>query len=169
MQLKTLNYKQKNILLHVTSVGGGSLLEQMKTLTRELDIQQLIHFTGRIHNDELPKLMYDCPLYLSVPTTEGVSSSLFEAMASGCFPIVTNLAGTKPFINSGKSGFLVNVDDPQDLCDKVTDFLKNPSFYQQAIQSNRKWIEMNCDVEVNMNKFWARYTQELKLKKQLGG
>jgi glycosyltransferase involved in cell wall biosynthesis len=47
-------------------------------------------FSGRIPNTELPELLRASNFYISMPITEGVSASLFEAMASNCYPIVTN-------------------------------------------------------------------------------
>jgi hypothetical protein len=33
-----------------------------------------------------------------MPITEGVSASLFEAMATNCYPIVTDIVGNKSWI-----------------------------------------------------------------------
>lgn len=153
--------KKKGVYLQVTIIGGGSLLGEMKMMAGKLDLENNIHFTGRIENTELPKLLNECPIYISVPVTEGVSSSLFEAMACGCFPIVTNLPGTRAFINQNQNGMLVNVDAPEDLAEAILTFLENPSIYQQAIIENRKWIEINCDLRTNMEIFYKIYCNKL--------
>lgn len=152
--------KSKGILLEVNFVGGGSLLEMLLQRTRDKGVPELIHFLGRIPNDELPKLLTQCPLYLSVPTTEGVSSSLFEAMAAGCFPIVTDLPGNRVFIHPNQNGNLVPVNNAEALANAIEKFLENPQQYEQAIINNRKLIDETVDREKNMKVFWEKY-QEL--------
>jgi glycosyltransferase involved in cell wall biosynthesis len=152
--------KDKGILLEVNLVGSGSLLEMLQTRAKEKNVDDLVKFLGRIPNDELPTLLTQCPLYISVPTTEGVSSSLFEAMASGCFPIVTDLPGNRAFINPKQNGDLVQVDNPHALSNAIISFLENPSHYEAAIIQNRKLIDDKVNRAENMKVFWEKY-QEL--------
>ncbi len=152
--------KDKGILLEVNLVGSGSLLEMLKDRAKEKNVDDLVKFLGRIPNDELPTLLTQCPLYISVPTTEGVSSSLFEAMASGCFPIVTDLPGNRAFINPKQNGDLVEVDNPHALANAIISFLENPSQYEAAIIQNRKLIDAKVNRADNMKVFWEKY-QEL--------
>ncbi len=152
--------KDKGILLEVNLVGNGSLLEMLQARAKEKNVDDLVKFLGRIPNDELPTLLTQCPLYISVPITEGVSSSLFEAMACGCFPIVTDLPGNRAFINPKQNGDLVPVNNSKELANAVIDFLQDPSKYQKAIQKNRKFIDEKVNRQKNMKVFWEKY-QEL--------
>jgi glycosyltransferase involved in cell wall biosynthesis len=156
--------KSKGILLEVNIVGGGSLLEILQQRAIDKGVSELIHFLGRIPNDELPKLLTQCPLYISVPTTEGVSSSLFEAMAAGCFPIVTDLPGNRAFIHPNQNGNLVPVNNAQALANAIEKFLENPDQYEAAIVNNRKLIDDKVDREKNMKVFWEKYQKLVKNK-----
>lgn len=156
--------KTKGILLEVNIVGGGSLIEMLQQRTKDKEVTELIHFLGRIPNDELPTLLTQCPLYLSVPTTEGVSSSLFEAMASGCFPIVTDLPGNRAFINPKQNGDLVPVNNADALANAIIAFLENPSQYEAAIIENRKLIDEKVNRSQNMKVFWEKYQELVKSK-----
>ena len=156
--------KSKGILLEVNIVGGGSLLAMLQQRANDKGVSELIHFIGRIQNEELPKLLTQCPLYLSVPTTEGVSSSLFEAMAGGCFPIVTGLPGNRAFIHPNQNGNLVPVNNAEALANAIEKFLENPQQYEQAIINNRKLIDETVDREKNMKVFWAKYQELVKDK-----
>lgn len=135
--------KSRGVNIVVTMVGGGSLLDEMINLAIELNVQQNVIFTGRIDNTELPPLLQRSTLYLSVPVTEGVSSSLMEAMASGCLPIVTDLPGNRIFIKPNQNGELVDVANPDDLANKIDYVLKNYDGYKNGIKNNRDWIERN--------------------------
>jgi glycosyltransferase involved in cell wall biosynthesis len=151
--------KEKGILLEVNLVGSGSLLEMLETRAKEKKVDDLVKFLGRIPNDKLPTLLTQCPLYISVPTTEGVSSSLFEAMASGCFPIVTDLPGNRAFINPKQNGDLTQVDNPHALANAIVSFLENPSQYKAAIIQNRKLIDEKVNRAENMKVFWEKYME----------
>lgn len=155
--------KNKGIALHCIMVGEGSEGEQLKMQTELLGIKDQIDWKGRIPNLELPILLAEAGIYIAVPETEGVSASLFEAMACGCFPIVTDLPANRAFISSGKNGFLVPVGDVQALAEAVEKFLENPGNYREGILENRKFIEKNCDLKENMKEFYQHY---LKLVNQ---
>ena len=71
---------QKQIDFGLTIVGDGPNLEKLKTQAIYLQIEQKVVFTGRISNADLPIWLQDANFYLSMPSTEGVSASLFEAI-----------------------------------------------------------------------------------------
>jgi len=64
-------------------------------------------------------------VYVSLVSTEGVSSSLLEAMACGVFPIVPDIPANRLWIEDGKNGFLVPMDGWQR--DHVRGFLAPPT------------------------------------------
>lgn len=145
--------------LKVIMVGDGILAEHLKKKTEELNLLDQVTFTGRIPNHELPALLGKASIYISVPETEGVSASLFEAMATGCFPIVTDLSGTRAFIRNGENGFLVPVNSPTEIASALTSFLENQEVFKEAVNSNRLFIEQNANLQKNMNTIWQRYLE----------
>lgn len=153
-----------SIDLYVTIVGGGSLLEFLKTRVEYSGLSEQINFLGRINNEQLPKILEEHAIYLSVPVTEGVSSSLMEAMAVGCLPIVTDLPGNRPFIKPGFNGELVKVGNPEDIAEKLHKAISNYQLYINGINYNRLWIEKNADFDVNMKYFYESYLNKLKEK-----
>ena len=81
--------------------------QNLKDLAKKLNIENKVNFTGRIPNTELPKLLQESNIYISMPITEGVSASLFEAMAANCYPIVTDIAGNQSWIKHRENGQLI--------------------------------------------------------------
>jgi len=149
--------KEKGIPFELTIVGSGVLLEKLKDLARELKIEDQVIFTGRIDNNDLPKLLQESNFYISMPTTEGVSASLFEAMASGCFPLVTDLPGNRSWINHKENGVLVPSEDICKLGEEIIWAYQNPEIRQKAILENRKFVEENANYAVNMKKIAKVY------------
>lgn len=149
--------KKKNIPFHLTIVGDGILLYQLMALSEELEIDNEVTFTQRIHNDDLPKLLIQSNIYISMPNTEGVSASLFEAMACGCFPVVSDLPGNRSWLQNHQNGILVKDNDYQKLAEEIEFAFVNREFRKDAILSNRKFVEENVDYSKNMKKIADTY------------
>jgi glycosyltransferase involved in cell wall biosynthesis len=148
---------KKGIDFAVTIVGDGTQLSNLKDLARKLNIENKVFFTGRIQNTELPKLLQKSNFYISMPTTEGVSASLFEAMASNCYPIVTNITANQSWITHRKNGQLITVDDSKMLADELLWAFENSNYRKKAVLNNRKFIEDNVNYKVNMKIIANKY------------
>ncbi len=149
--------KSRGKEIRLTLVGDGDQRPFLEEMAIQLGISDQVKFLGRIPNSDLPALLREAAIYLSVPETEGVSASLFEAMASGCFPIVTDLEGTRAWIEHGKNGFLVPVRAPQALAEALADFWEKKSQLAEAVQANRQMIEQKANLDQNMTIIWNRY------------
>ena len=156
--------KDKGLFLKIIFVGGGSLINHLIQKSIEFGVAELIEFKGRIPNDELPLLLSQCPIYISTPVTEGVSSSLFESMASGCVSIVTNLPGNKAFIKPNFNGELVPVSSPEKLAECIVKVINNFNNYEMCVFKNRELIDQTANNMVNMEFFYKHYINILKKK-----
>jgi len=126
------------------------VLPQLQQLAAALEVADIVSFTGRIHNHDLPALLQQALLYVSMPVTEGVSSSLFEAMASGCYPLVTDLPGNQSWITHRKNGRLIPMNDAQALAAEIIELAENPWLMYNQVQYNRTFVEENASFEKNM-------------------
>lgn len=147
----------KEIDFELTIVGDGIRLEILKKLAEELKIDSKVNFLGRINNDDLPNLLKTSNFYISMPITEGVSASLFEAMASGCYPIVTNIIGNQYWIKHRENGQLIDVDDYKTLANEIIWAFANKEYRNCAISENRIFIEKNIDYKKNMQIIANKY------------
>lgn len=142
--------KQKNIQFELLIVGEGSQRLNLEKLANHLNIQNHVRFCGKIANDNLPNLLQKSNIYISMPITEGVSASLFEAMASGCYPIVSDVLGNQIFIENKKNGMLIPIDDFQSLGDAIIWAFQNHENRSNAIVENRKYVVTHANYELNM-------------------
>lgn len=148
---------QKGIDFELTIVGDGKQLADLKALAVDLRIENKVHFTGRIPNSELPQLLQHANIYLSMPITEGVSASLFEAMATNCYPIVTDIPGNQSWITHRENGQLVTIDDFEMLADELIWAFENQKYRNQAVANNRLFLEKNADYTINMKIIANKY------------
>jgi glycosyltransferase involved in cell wall biosynthesis len=148
---------QKGIDFKLTIVGDGTQLLVLKDLAQKLNIEDKVVFTGRIPNTELPELLQESDFYISMPITEGVSASLFEAMASGCYPIVTDIAGNQSWITHRKNGQLITMDDSKMLAEELLWSFKNQDHRNDAVLNNRRFVEENANYSTNMKIIADKY------------
>ncbi|MDN3672104.1 glycosyltransferase [Flavobacterium branchiarum] len=148
---------KKNIDFNLTIVGNGTQSEHLKKLAINLGIQNKVFFTGRIANTALPQLLQQANFYISMPSTEGVSASLFEAMACNCYPIVSDIPGNQSWILHRNNGLLIPMDNHQKLAEELIWSFENIKSRNLAIIHNRKFIEENANYATNMKIIADKY------------
>jgi glycosyltransferase involved in cell wall biosynthesis len=156
--------KQKSIPFKLTIIGDGTELKKLKWLAKELKIDNEVNFVGRINNNDIPKFLQHANFYISTPITEGVSASLFEAMASGCLPIVSDLPGNRSWIQQKENGILVTIENEIKLAEEIEWAFKNTYFTKKAIVENRKFVEENANYKINMKKIAFTYNDLIEIK-----
>lgn len=119
---------------------------------------------GRVKNINIPKYLRMANVYISMPITEGVSASLLEAMASGCFPIVSDLPGNRSWIINKANGLLVEIENHFTLADELEWAFHNIDFTKKAIAENRKLVEEKANYKKNMKKIANRYHDLINIK-----
>lgn len=155
---------QKGIDFSLTIVGDGTRLHYLKDLAKDLQIENKVIFTGRIPNTELPKLLQRSNIYISMPITEGVSASLFEAMACNCYPLVSDIPGNQSWIKHRENGQLIEIDNIEMLAEELIWSFENPESRNQAIIRNRKFVEENASYDINMKIISKKYHDLLTLR-----
>ena len=143
---------EKDIDFSLLIVGDGPKMSALKELASSLGIQNKVIFTGRIPNSHLPNLLQESNYYISMPVTEGVSASLFEAMASNCYPLVTDVLGNQSWITNRVNGQLIAVDDFEMLASELIWAIENPDYRNKAVKINRLFVEQNANYAVNMKR-----------------
>ncbi len=152
---------QKGIDFSLTIVGDGTRLQFLKDLAKELQIKNKVIFTGRIPNTELPQLLQRSNIYISMPITEGVSASLFEAMACNCYPVVSDIPGNQSWITHRENGQLVEIDNIEMLAEELIWSFENPESRNEAVIRNRKFVEENANYDINMRIISEKYHELL--------
>ena len=154
--------KQQQVPFELIIIGDGPLKEQLIKSAADKNIVDEVVFAGRIPNVELPGYLSGSDLYISMPSTEGVSSSLFEAMSSGCYPIVSDLPGNRAWISDKINGRLIPVDDAEQLAIAIKWYAENRNELQNILYKNRQTIELKASYESNMKTISEKYLTVIK-------
>lgn len=73
------------------------------------------HLKGKLTHDEVLSLMSRTRIYVGLSKSDGISTSLLEAMSMGAFPIQTGTSCASEWIDHGTSGAIVSLKDKEHL------------------------------------------------------
>ncbi|OCB76490.1 glycosyltransferase [Flavobacterium crassostreae] len=152
---------QKGVDFELTILGDGSCMSDLKKQTSRLQLQQKVRFLGSVLYTELPQHLQKANYYLSMPNTEGVSASLFEAMATHCYPIVSDIAGNQQWITHNQNGSLVAVGDYQTLAETILNTYKQPEYRSKALDFNLNLVQQQANYQINMALIAQKYHELL--------
>jgi glycosyltransferase involved in cell wall biosynthesis len=116
--------------------GIGSERENLEKQVKDLNISSSVQFLGWVTHEEMPKLLSQADIYISTSLDDGTSVSLLEAMASGAFPIVTDIPSNREWISDGENGFLVPIDEERFLAEKILEAIRNQDLLERSRDKN---------------------------------
>jgi len=116
--------------------GIGSERENLEKQVKDLNISSRVQFLGWVNHEEMPKFLSRADIYISTSLDDGTSVSLLEAMASGAFPIVTDIPSNREWISDGENGFLVSLDEERFLAGKIVEAIRNRDLIERSRDKN---------------------------------
>lgn len=102
----------------------GKDVKENQNLVDELGLKNKVILSDPIFNDMLADCYRTSDLFLNPSLIEGFALVNLEAMAAGLPIIATNVPGNRDAIND-KVGYLVDVNFPQQMADKILSLLKD--------------------------------------------
>jgi len=119
----------KEVPAKLLLVGDGPERKNAEKLCRELGNCGDVRFLGK--QDAVGELLAVADLFLLTSQSESFGLAALEAMACQV-PVISSNAGGIPEINiHGKTGFLSNIGDTEDMARNAVRLLKNPELLQE--------------------------------------
>jgi len=100
---------------HFIIAGNEGDDTELRTLARDLSIDERAHFVGKIPHEELPAYLVTSDAFLSVPSVDATAVSLLEAMACGTPVVVSSLDSALEWVTDGENGIVVSPRDQAGL------------------------------------------------------
>ena len=137
--------------------GDGSEKENLESEVEQLNVSSSVQFLGRVPHQEMPYLLSQSDIYVSTSPHDGTSVSLLEALASGAFPIVTDIPSNREWIADGDNGFLVPKENENILAKKIVEAIRDHRLLGEAHEKNRKIVEQRAYWRENIKKIAEFY------------
>ncbi|MGA3292206.1 MAG: glycosyltransferase family 4 protein [Candidatus Microgenomates bacterium] len=147
----------KNPKLHLYIVGSGPQMSYLKKLTEELRIGNMVKFLGFQSHRQIMSLYYKTTLVV-IPSLCPESFGLvgIEAFGSGRPVIATRVGGIPEWLDDGKTGFLVEPGNSEQIAEKVTQLLSDRKLLQQMGKNARKKAEQ-YSIKIHADEIEKKY------------
>ena len=143
--------------------GIGSQEKMLKELAHSLKVLEMIHFVGRIPNDEMPKYLRTADIYVSTSLSDaGIAASTAEAMACGLPVVITDSGENREWVSNGENGFVVPIKNPKLLAEKIIYLLKDEDRRVKFGKFSREIIKKRNDYYREMSGMEDIYNELIK-------
>jgi len=159
-KISTESYK--NIRLSIA--GRGNYADKYKSMVRECGLSDLIDFVGFIDYDKLPEFFSKLDIFAMPSISDGESFGVaaLEASASGVPVVATRVGGVPEVVLDGKTGFLVERKNVDELARALEKLITNPELRRQMGKAGREFVEKNYRWEDNLKSMENLYFEMMK-------
>ena len=129
----------------------------VKRLKRATGLNVELHGKGELSHTQMLDLFASARIYVGISLSDGISTSLLEAMAMGAFPIQTSTACVDEWFEDGISGRSLKEINVQSLVREVEATLNDEPALSLASSTNRRTISsksMGSDIGILARKHY---------------
>ncbi len=98
-------------------------------------------------NNDILEIFSKSRIFIGLSISDGVPTSMLEAMSMGAFPIQSNTGCTEAFIKNQENGILVHPEEPSEVESAIRFILKNNELVDAVQLKNRELIQKAFNLE----------------------
>ena len=141
-------------------VGDGALKNLLIQKTTQYKIQNIVHFMGRLGDEDLRQAFSDCDIFVlpSIENSEAFGLVQLEAMVYEKPVINTSLPTGVPCVSLNKiSGFTVRPGDPQDLANAISILANNQDLCIEMGKKGKERVEKIFNIKKMLDDILREY------------
>lgn len=135
--------------------GSGPEEASLKERAAGAGIGSKTTFIGRIEEAQVPEQLAWTDAYVSTSSSDGASSSLFEALSVGTFPVVSDLPANRFIAGEGDHVAFFPVGDHQTLAAHLERLALAPEVLAAGVRAARPIVENRLDFQTNLGRIEA--------------
>ncbi|SOR26676.1 Glycosyl transferase group 1 [Methylorubrum extorquens] len=128
-----------------TGSQGSRAISEIRTSTG-LDIDAAPHLER--HSDAMRRLA-DARIVIGAGISDGIGTTLLEAMSVGTFPIVGNTSCASEWVRNGRDAFIVDPHDTAAMAQALIRAAEDDELVDAAALRNREEVERRWDPALN--------------------
>lgn len=140
-------------------IGDGKLSDQIKTYSKELKIENNVHFLGFISN--VPELINEIDLLLFTSTSEGLGSTVLDFFMTKKPVVTVKNGGCEELVYNNKTGLISNIKDYKDLANNCLKFYSDSNFTNSICSNAFEFATENFSSKSITEKIVAAYNKVL--------
>lgn len=134
--------------IKLTIVGAGPQRSNLESLVKNLNLSDIVNFTGSLSEDEIIQHLRQSDLFVLASHMEPLGVVYMEAMAMEVATIGTNAGGVPEIITDRDDGLLVPPRDHVALAEAIELLIQNPQLRLQLARNGRKSIIQRFDSRI---------------------
>lgn len=153
--------KEKNIerRIRLQIIGGGSQLANLIKLSKELGVDSHTDFLGIIDNLKLPAYYNNFSVFVTLSHAESFGVVAIEAMSCECPVVVSDVDGYKEVIENGKTGYIVERNNPAAAAEAIQKFIDNKYLREKIGKAGRQLVLEKYNWDDNVDKMCKIYNE----------
>lgn len=141
--------------LRVVIAGEGPLRGALETRIAEAGLSEAVTLLG--HRDDAPALLRAADVYVSSSWSEGLGTSVLEALACGTPVVATEAGGAAEMVVPGETGLLVPVRDAAALAQAMVVSLRDREAAYSRAEAGKALVQREFTVERMVERTLAVY------------
>lgn len=140
-----------------------SVVRRVKAIQKRSNLEIASHKKGSLTHQQMMELFSRSLAYVGFSMSDGISTSMIEAMANGAIPIQTCTSCADEWVERGKSGFILGPEDKHGLADAITAIVRGSFNVEYARQLNYEVVSRQYDPDNLKAIAQEQYTKMLAL------
>ncbi|MGD6873973.1 N-acetyl-alpha-D-glucosaminyl L-malate synthase BshA [Sutcliffiella horikoshii] len=158
--VKSFHLIEKQVPSKLLLVGDGPEISVVCNLVKELGLTDKVLFLGKQENLEDLYSISDLMLLLSEKESFGLV--LLEAMACGVPSVGTKIGGIPEVIEDGKTGFLSDVGDVEDIAENAVRILESATLHKKFAENAISRVKEHFSSQRIVEQYEDMYKQLIK-------
>lgn len=134
--------------------GEGDLEDSLKSLAKNLEVEDRVNFLGNVEHSVLNKYLKACDIFIRPSLSEGFGVSFMEAFAAKLPVIATPVGGIPDFLHdptsqssdvaSLQTGYFCEPEDPVSIAETINRVISDPN-RNQVVENAYKMVQDKYD------------------------
>ena len=118
-------------------LGKDAEIKRLKSLVRDLDLEEMVTFTGAVSHTALPDYYNAADVFVLPSYHESFGLVALEAMACGTPVAASRVSGLTSFVKEGVTGYLMPWHCPEPFAQRIEMLLSNSSLRRAMGEASR--------------------------------
>lgn len=114
---------------------------EARRLSKRANLKITCYGKNSLPHGEVLEILRNSVLYLGLSRSDGISTSMLEAMSQGAVPLQSGTACANEWIKTGETGFVLDIEDHASIAEALKFTLQNDEFREHARALNLETIK----------------------------
>ena len=144
--LEAVDLLQKELKDYEIVIYSANLrvARKAKRIQKMTGLKFTLYMKSALSHSEMLEVFERSRIYIGLSLSDGISTSLLEAMAAGAFPIQTSTSCADEWVENGKTGLLIKNIVKERISSYILQALEDDELVNQAQVANSQKIKENA-------------------------